>query len=399
MKLKYRFKSAVQFFAFAFYPKTTLIVCTVVSVIAIAILGLIMSVTEEGSIPYSIVFALITGAVASFFVAIIVELSSNYRHNKLAWYELQDYYRCITDHENKMQVLMQPSPFQKAAEKARDDFVAKEGYKVLEERDAIDEDERPKDIIEATWEQLPKIIPILSDTYKTKKEFLSDKEIEELESILIHYDQIKREINLLPLMSPMIHNVMNHPDESYLEGIYPKNIISAMPEWVKKHLASTESQNAMDRLADVILSDRYLCSQLLEDYNISQNTIDSYRFPTDEQNENLIDNNKYDTEEDVIDYDYPETEDEFKAINEAINKQSEESQRPFVSWYISRCCADIADSIDKLEKFIIKKPYYSIFLKHYKKRDSDSDNPITEATYENEMKDLYQLLDQQNKRK
>lgn len=82
MKLKYRFKSAVQFFAFAFYPKTTLIVCTVVSVIAIAILGLIMSITEEGSIPYNIVFALITGAVASFFVAIIVELSSNYRHNK-----------------------------------------------------------------------------------------------------------------------------------------------------------------------------------------------------------------------------------------------------------------------------------------------------------------------------
>ena len=40
-----------------------------------------MSVTEEGSVLYNIAFALITGAVASFFVAIIVELSSNYRHN------------------------------------------------------------------------------------------------------------------------------------------------------------------------------------------------------------------------------------------------------------------------------------------------------------------------------
>ena len=398
MKLKYRFKSAVQFFAFAFYPKTTLIVCTVVSVIAIAILGLIMSITEEGSIPYNIVFALITGAVASFFVAIIVELSSNYRHNKLAWYELQDYYRCITDHELHKQVLMHQISSSKAVKMERDDSADEVGYTTAEDSDDVDEDERPKDIIEATWEQLPEIIPILSDTYKTKKEFLSDKEIEELESILIHYDQIKREINLLLLMSPMIHNVMNHPDESYLEGIYPMNILSDMPEWVRKHLASTESQNAMDRLADVILSDRYLCSQFLEDYNISQNAIDSYRFRTDEQNENLIDNNKYNTE-DVIDYYYPETEDEFKAINEAINKQSEESQRPFVSWYISRRCADIADSIDKLEKFIIKKPYYSIFLKHYKKRDSDAYNPITEAAYENEMKDLYQLLDQQNKRK
>lgn len=106
MKLKYKIKSAFQFFSFAFYPRTALIVCTVVSAIAIALLGLIMSVTEEGSVLYNIAFALITGAVASFFVAIIVELSSNYRHNKLAWYELQEYFRCITDHELHKRVLM-----------------------------------------------------------------------------------------------------------------------------------------------------------------------------------------------------------------------------------------------------------------------------------------------------
>lgn len=42
MKLKIRMKEARQFWAFAFYPKTTLIACTIFSAIVIAILGIAM---------------------------------------------------------------------------------------------------------------------------------------------------------------------------------------------------------------------------------------------------------------------------------------------------------------------------------------------------------------------
>ena len=199
MRINDRIKSAIQFFAFAFHPKTTLIVCTVVSVIAIALLGWIMSVTKEQSTLYNIVFALITGAVASFFVAVIVELSSNYRHNKLAWYELQEYYRCITHHENMKQVLMKTSPLQETAEIVRNDFTPEEKNN---EDESNDKEDNPKDIVEATWAQLLETIPILHDTLKTKKAFLSDKEIEELEHIIFLYDQIKKEISrILPFRS------------------------------------------------------------------------------------------------------------------------------------------------------------------------------------------------------
>lgn len=43
-----------------------------------------MAITPEESEFYNIIFALTTGAVASFLVSFVVELSSNYRHNKLA---------------------------------------------------------------------------------------------------------------------------------------------------------------------------------------------------------------------------------------------------------------------------------------------------------------------------
>lgn len=83
MRLKYRLKEALRFLLFAFYPKTTLIACVIFSVIVITMLGVAMALAPEGSGFYNIVFTLTTGAVASFFVSFVVELSNNYRHNKL----------------------------------------------------------------------------------------------------------------------------------------------------------------------------------------------------------------------------------------------------------------------------------------------------------------------------
>lgn len=113
--------------SFAFYPKTTLIACVIFSVIVVTILGAAMVLTPEGSDFYNIVFALTTGAVASFFVSFVVELSNNYRHNKLAWYELREYYSTVMDYESHKQVMMKLTPYQRAEKKAHEEFVAAGG--------------------------------------------------------------------------------------------------------------------------------------------------------------------------------------------------------------------------------------------------------------------------------
>lgn len=92
MSFKYRFKEALRYIAFAFYPKAILAACTAFFFVVIAVLVRVMVSIPKDSNWYNVVFALTTGAAGSFFVAIIVELADNYRHNKLAWYELQDYY-------------------------------------------------------------------------------------------------------------------------------------------------------------------------------------------------------------------------------------------------------------------------------------------------------------------
>lgn len=70
-----------------------------------------------------------------------MELANNYRHNKLAWYELQEYYLTIMNYESYKQIMMQRTPHQRAENKAYEEFVAAGG---------IEEKEAPKDIIQIT---------------------------------------------------------------------------------------------------------------------------------------------------------------------------------------------------------------------------------------------------------
>ena len=95
MQCRDRIHQALSFLSFAFYPKTTLIACTVFSWIIIVILGAAMTVIPRESGFYDLVFALTTGAVGSSIVSLVVELSSNYKHNKLAFHQLRDYYKTV----------------------------------------------------------------------------------------------------------------------------------------------------------------------------------------------------------------------------------------------------------------------------------------------------------------
>lgn len=227
MRFKYRLKESLQFIAFAFYPKTTLIACVVFSVIVIAILGVVMALIPNDSGWYNLIFALTTGAAGSFFVSFVVEMANNYRHNKLAWHELQDYFSVVTDYESMKQVLMQHNPSQRAEKKAHEEFVAAGGMEEL------DEEDQPKDLIQVTWEQIPKIIPVFRKTLDEKKAYLSDSEIIELKNIMADFREICSEIKTLIMLSPLLHNVLNHPDEEILSNQYSKNVLADMPDWIR----------------------------------------------------------------------------------------------------------------------------------------------------------------------
>lgn len=387
MRLKNRLNEMLRFLSFAFYPKTTLIACVIFSVIVVTILGVAMVLTPEESDFYNIVFALTTGAVASFFVSFVVELSNNYRHNKLAWYELREYYSTVMDYESHKQVMMKLTPHQRAEKKAHEEFVAAGG---IEE---IDEYDQPKDIIQITWERLPNMMPVFKQTLNDKKQFLSDIEIDELESVISEYKQIQSFIYRRILMSPMYYDALNHPDENYLASIYPNDILKNMPAWIRKFLSSTESPKACERYVEAILSDFTLLSQYMQNYEISKKGIDVYK---DEPDKAEAEVEPEDIDYEDVDFSEPEDEETFRRQNEIMDKQMEQEEIPFTSWAISESCQKIGKSIDVLEQSIMKKPYYGMMIKYF----SDSANePIDDimsiSTYECEKRRLDKKLKKQ----
>ena len=378
MKLKYRIQVATQFLSFAFYPRTTLLSCLAATIVIDLLLGWLMTRTVDGSGLYNVLFALITGATASFLVSIVVEMSSNYRHNLLAWQELQQYYSAVSQYESMKQVLLGNTAHQMAEKKAREDFLDDSG--MLEEYDDLGE----SDLIQATWKQLPEIIPIMTETLERKKAFLSGDEIDELRDLVRNYKEIRYMVNSR-IRRNLLYDTLNHPDEKFLVGIYPQNIIDNLPDWIKWSIASNESQKAIDAVTDAIMQDAFMLSRYMEDYDISQHAIDSYESKTDEELP------ESDVEDDLDEEDEEEeiAEDEamFRARVEAMNEQMEVEDCPFVSWNISTSCSKIAHCIDELEKSIMKKPYVGWHIKMIKKSaDKPWDSQWSKKAYANEKK-------------
>lgn len=387
MRLKYRLKEALRFLLFVFYPKTMLIACVIFSAIVITMLGVAMALAPEGSGFYNIVFALTTGAVASFFVSFVVELSNNYRHNKLAWYELKEYYSTIMKFEKHKQIMMKLTPSQRAVKKAHEEFVAAGG---IEE---IDEYDQSKDVIQVTWEQLPDIMPIFKQTFNDKKQFLSDIEIDKLESVISEYKQIQSVIHDRILMSLMYDDALYRSDENYLASIYPNNILKNMPAWIKKYMSNIESQKAIDRYVEAIFSDFKLLSQYMENYEISQKGIDAYK---DELEKAEAEVESEDIDYDDADFSEPEDEETYRRQSEIMNKQMELDEISFSSWEISESCKKIAESIDVLEQSIMKKPYYGIMIKYVNNSANKSIDDITSiSAYEYEKRQLDKKLKKQ----
>ena len=77
MRLKYRLKNFRRIIQSAFYPATTIILSLIAVIVVDIILGVLMMYQNSGTLLYDILFAMITGVTASFFVSMVIELSNN----------------------------------------------------------------------------------------------------------------------------------------------------------------------------------------------------------------------------------------------------------------------------------------------------------------------------------
>ena len=191
-------------------------------------------------------------------------------------------------------------------------------------------------------------------------------------------------------------NLSKFQSEDYLKNIYPGDVLRNIPGVIRRHLASDESQKACERFADAILSDAFLLSQYMRNYDISQKGLDDYKGELDRLEQEETKHAPEDIDYDELDFSEPEDEKTFSAQREEIDRQMELRFRPFVSWHISKCCLDISMDIDILEKSILDKPYYGMMIKYYRDFAKEPlDDPLTMISYEREKRQLDKRLAKQ----
>ena len=143
--------------------------------------------------------------------------------------------------------------------------------------------------------------------------------------------------------------------------------------------------------------DSFLLSEFMKNYDISQNGIDRYQDEVDRMEETEADEPE-DIDYDEVDFSKPDDEEIFRAQNEEFDRNMEFEQRPFVSWQLSQCCLDIAESLDVLGKSIRKKPYYGMMMKHYNNcAKAPLADTISVLSYESEKQRLDKKLEEQKK--
>jgi hypothetical protein len=87
--MKFKLQNAKRFLLLALYPANTMVICGAITLVLNGLFFGLRGQLIPDSVLYDVCFALITGVTASFFVTVVVELTGNYKSNKLAWQELQ----------------------------------------------------------------------------------------------------------------------------------------------------------------------------------------------------------------------------------------------------------------------------------------------------------------------
>lgn len=331
---RYKFENYLFSLCLALYPFTTIFCCLLVTLILNVFLGCCMFYVIPNSVIYNVLFTLTTGVTTSCFVAIVVELSNNYKSNRLACHELESYYNLIVAFE-------------------RNKYIANKFMNA-------DEEHEVHDIVQLVWKDLPKMAPLLLTTLEHKKAFLTDSEIKILKSLKSEYDGIRYEV-CSRMRRILQYNSLNHPDEDYIGNKYPANVISDLPVWLKKYLAKKECEGSIQQLTDIIMTDDFLLVQIMSDYDISIQSMNRHDNECEQDDAKVTQEETVSSEELI--YDYTDmTEEEYKIWIDEINKDMETKEITFVSFYISQSCFRIAKYIEELKKIVSQKPYVGVYL-------------------------------------
>lgn len=241
----------------------------------IIILSFPMLFLTKGSFAYDVLFALLTGVVASLLVSVTMEASNNFRKNTRRALELAEYFMTFYDFEINKGVSMQLDSFihseflerYRKAEGQETTDESNEAEENLKEEDFMDP---PLDDIQIVWDMLPELIPVFQKVFEEEREFLLYKEAEALRNILSSHRQMQDFLKVFVLLDAK-GKYGDERDIEFLDNWLPQQSLKEnLSKDFLRTLGRLEVDQAMDKITNQIFSDPVILESALDDIPVGR---------------------------------------------------------------------------------------------------------------------------------
>ncbi len=234
--LYYLFKPSIVIFA----EFLTMLVFNVICII-------VMSANENNTPPYNIALAIMTGITASGFLAVVTEMSNNFRKNSIRNITLGSLFSFLSTYECNMLIYTGKFDSKKLEKKLLGDL-----NKEKEETSDIVNDLLCESRAAAVLEVLPELMPLVKDAYENHSLELKQKEVEILKDIISYYDIVVSIIDValydyIDFMSEENNNF------EYIEKTFGKNTALEIKECIKLDMNDTRKNKKKSEIAKEIL--------------------------------------------------------------------------------------------------------------------------------------------------
>lgn len=269
-KVKTKIRETYRRILYLFRPATVIVTCLVFMIFA-NLVGILLLFSLRSKTAHEIILAIITGITASVIVAIIIEMANNFQRNSKRWQLLSSLYSSLLHYSSTLAIatghydsnkahldLISKIHRRKVAQgdgNENDTATVKESSSAFLLEDDGDEKKANRfcNRVSCVFSILPDIIPQIDEAYHSHEGILSRRELDLMGSILLHYTQIKKEIEDVLLQKTTVIYGVDPRDPGDLVTWLSKRVQQDL-EWPLLFiLAEDERESERDKIAAAVM--------------------------------------------------------------------------------------------------------------------------------------------------
>lgn len=225
-----------------------IVLCNTVCVIT-------MFLSSRASVAYDVALAVMTGITASGILAVIVEMTNNFRRNTIRSLTLSELFSFLSEYEEKIAILTGVFDSERQiSDLCKELHMEKKSTETDEEMCDVDSEDLIcyKERVGAVLSILPDLIPIVKDAYQNHCAELKAKEVFLLKQILMYYHHLTAQIKFALYDHINFFNSKSN-DRRHIKELFGANTAKHIEECIDLDINHTKKEKMIDSIAEEML--------------------------------------------------------------------------------------------------------------------------------------------------